>query len=124
MIRTTNPPAAEMVAQMSRPNVVLYDLEFTSEAVKQWNAVFQIPELLEGRQAIMSYPGTQWLLAAGPKIGECVTTMTIEGERKLQILRKSPVGLSGLELTLLTKWLDPEPPLRRQITNSPVRSKQ
>jgi hypothetical protein len=80
--------------------------------------------LLEGRQGIVNFPGSRWLIAAGPKLGECVTVVTRSGDRSLEVVRKSPVGLSGLELTALTKWLDPQPPLRRQLTNSPVRPKQ
>ncbi|MBN9690541.1 MAG: hypothetical protein J0M24_09900 [Verrucomicrobia bacterium] len=123
MIRTTNPPAPEMIQQMNQPNVLVYDFEFTSESVKQWNALLQLPELLEGRQGIVNFPGSRWLMTAGPKLGECVTVVTRSGDRTLEVVRKSPVGLSGLELTALTKWLDPLPPLRRQLTNSPARPK-
>ena len=124
LIRTTNPPSAGMIAQMSKPNVMYYDFEFTSEAISQWNAFLQLGDLLEGRTGIMTYPGTQWLLAARPKLGECVTVITKEGDQKLQLIRKSPIGLSGLELTALSRWLDPKPPLRRMMTNSPVRPKK
>jgi hypothetical protein len=123
MTRTTNPPAPEMIRQMSQPNVLVYDFEFTSESVKQWNALLQLPGLLEGRQAIVTYPGNRWLLAAAPKLGECVTVVTRSGERSVEVLRKSPIGLSGLELTAFIKWLDPQPPLRRPLTNSAARPK-
>lgn len=122
LVRTTNPPAPEMIAQMNKPNLLMYDLEIIAESYKQWNALLQIPDLMEGRRGGTTSPGIQWLLAAAPKLGECVTTATIEGERQLFIQRKSPVGLSGLELTALTRWLDPVPPLRRQITNAPATS--
>lgn len=122
LIRSTNPLEPEMIARMSRTNVLLYDFEFTSEAIRQWNAFLQLPDLFEGRQGIMSYPGTRWLLAAGPRIGECVTEAVVTGEREIQVLRKSPVGLTGLELTALVRALDPTPPMRRVLipTNHPT----
>ena len=40
-----------------------------------------------------------------PKLGNTITDAAIDGNR-LTITRKSPLGLTALELSLLTRWLD------------------
>ncbi|HRI16128.1 MAG TPA: hypothetical protein PLX89_24275 [Verrucomicrobiota bacterium] len=118
MAQATNPPAPEMLARLNRPTVLLYDWEFTSEAIKHWHALDQLPALFEGRQGILTDPGSRWLLAAAAKLGESVTEAEVAGEHEVSIQRKAPAGLTGLELTLLAKWLDPVPPMRLRPTNS------
>lgn len=123
LVKTTNPPSPEMLAQMNRPDMLVYDFEFTSDSIRQWNAALQLPDLLEGRSVVTTTPAVRWLLAAGPLIGECVTTVTRRDASEALIRRKSPVGLSGLELALIAKWLDPVPPIRLGATNTPSRTR-
>lgn len=118
LVKSTNPPSPEMLSQMNRPEMLVYDFEFTSDSVRQWNAALQLPDLLEGRSVVTTSPAVRWLLAAGPLIGECVTTVSRKDASNAVIRRKSPVGLSGLELALLAKWLDPVPPIRLGATNN------
>ena len=40
-----------------------------------------------------------------PKLGNTITDATIDGNR-LTITRKSQLGLTAFELSLLTRWLD------------------
>ncbi|MFM7215160.1 MAG: hypothetical protein ACKO3H_09810 [Verrucomicrobiota bacterium] len=123
LVKTTNPPSPEMLSQMNRPEMLVYDFEFTSDSIRQWNAALQLPDLLEGRSVVTTTPAVRWLLAAGPLIGECVTTVTRKDATHALIRRKSPVGLSGLELALLAKWLDPIPPIRLGATNTPAKTR-
>ena len=123
LVKTTNPPSPEMLSQMNKPDMLVYDFEFTSDSIRQWNAAFQLPDLLEGRSVVTTSPAVRWLLAAGPLIGECVTTVTRKDASNALIRRKSPVGLSGLELALLAKWLDPVPPIRLGATNTPAKTR-
>ena len=123
LVKTTNPPSPEMLSQMNRPDMLVYDFEFTSDSIRQWNAALQLPDLLEGRSVVTTTPAVRWLLAAGPLIGECVTTVTRKDASHALIRRKSPVGLSGLELALLAKWLDPVPPVRLGAPNTPTKSR-
>src|SRR4030095_10366807 len=90
----TNPPAPEMIARLNRPNVVLYDWEFTSEAIKHWHALAQLPALFEGRQGILTDPGSRWVLAAAKKLGEAVTEAEVTGDREISVQRKAPAGLT------------------------------
>ena len=123
LLKTTNPPSPEMLAQVNKPEMLIYDFEFTSDSIRQWNAALQLPDLIEGRSVVTTSPAVRWLLAAGPLIGECVTTVTRKDASLALIRRKSPVGLSGLELALLTKWLDPVPPIRLGNTSNPARKR-
>lgn len=121
--RPTNSLAPEMLAQLNRTNVVYYDWEFTSAAAQHWHLLGQIEDLMEGRHAVTSTPGTQWLLAVAPKVGETVTEGLLVDSKTISLRRKAPVGLSGLELAALARWIDPQPPMRRVLplsTNAPA----
>ncbi|MBN8248711.1 MAG: hypothetical protein J0L84_14885 [Verrucomicrobia bacterium] len=122
-MRATNSLAPEMLAQLNRPNLAYYDWEFTSAAAHHWHLGGQLLDLTAGRHAVITTPATQWLLAAAPKLGECVTEGLVTSPDTLTLRRKSPLGLTGFEMALLAKWIDPEPPLRRILpppTNAPA----
>lgn len=122
-MRSTNSLAPEMLAQLNRPNLVYYDWEFTSAAANHWHLGGQLLDLTAGRHAVITTPATQWLLAAAPKVGECVTEGLATSPDTLTLRRKSPLGLTGFELALLANWIDPEPPARRILpppTNAPA----
>jgi hypothetical protein len=121
--RATNALSPEMLAQLNRPNVLLYDWEITAEAVHHWHVLGQLYDMQAGRHAVLNTPATQWLLAAAPKMGEAVTEGLTTGPRELTLHRKSSVGLTGVELAAFAKWLDPSPPYRPEHTNSPARPK-
>lgn len=121
-VRSTNVLAPAMLAQIHRTNVFYYDWEFTSASALHWHLVGQLIDLLEGHHAVTSSPATQWLIAAAPKVGETVTEGLVTGPNTVTLQRKSPLGLSGLELAALARWIDPKPPLRRipsPATNAP-----
>ena len=126
MRHSTNALAPELLKQLNRPNLTYYDWEFTGEATRHWHLIGQIHGLFEGRHAVQNTPGAQWLFAATPKLGETVTEALVTGPNTLSLQRKSSLGLTGLELAALAKWIDPEPPFRRVLpagTNAPVRKK-
>jgi len=122
-VRSTNALAPEMLAQLNRPNLLYYDWEFTSAAAHHWHLGRQLLDLMEGRHAVVTTPATQWLLAAATKMGECVTEGLVTAPDTIAIRRKSPIGLSGMELATLAGWIDPEPSIRRVLpspTNAPA----
>ncbi|MBL9174079.1 MAG: hypothetical protein JNL10_11135 [Verrucomicrobiales bacterium] len=116
--RPTNSLAPEMLAQLNRTNLVYYDWEFTAAAAQHWHLLGQIEDLMEGRHAVTSTPATQWLLAVAPKAGETVTEGLLVDSKTIALRRKAPVGLSGLELAALARWIDPPPPMRRVLPSS------
>ena len=54
----------------------------------------------------------KWLAAAGPKLGETITEITTVSDRELALTRRTPIGLSAIELYLAANWL--------QSTNFPA----
>lgn len=123
--RTTNALSAEMMGQLNRSNLVYYNWEFTVEAIRHWNIMGQMYSLFEGRHAVQSTPAAQWMQTVAPTLGETVTEVLETSPTTLTLRRKSPLGLSGLEIVALAKWLDPVPPFRRVLppaTNAPAKN--
>jgi hypothetical protein len=104
---STNPPP-ELFAQVSnRPNLVYYSWEITEQRVNSWRQWFQLlPLFSQVRQAPANLPGQAWLQAAAPLLGNTVTEITFVSPQKMNLVRRGPVGLTGLELNLLARGLD------------------
>ncbi|HZV36828.1 MAG TPA: hypothetical protein VFB72_19790, partial [Verrucomicrobiae bacterium] len=107
--RTNAPPfPRELMKEiLSKPDMVCYSWEINQERIIQWNAIHEI-YLMDTRQthAPGTAPASAWLRAAGPKLGNCATEVTLTGPNELTVLRNGPVGLTGLEMTLGEYWLD------------------
>jgi hypothetical protein len=41
-----------------------------------------------------------------PQLGNTVTEIKLDNPKELSIARKSHLGMTGYELTLLTRWMD------------------
>ncbi len=104
----TNPPPAELFAQFTgRTNVVYYDWEITQARLQQWRQISQLLTMLSNDPTRLGpSPGQDWLAAITPLLGNTVTEITASGPRELHLSRKSHIGLTGIELVLLARWLD------------------
>ena len=101
-----------LIAQIDRPDLLLYDWEITADNMAHWNIVGQAADLLRHRLLSDRRPGARWLTAATARMGESVTEAVITGPKELTVKRKSAAGFTALELTLFSRWLDGEAPLR------------
>ena len=104
----TNPPPAELLNQfLPRTNLVYYDWEITEAKLAQWVPILQLGAMLS---ATPSFPGAaaanQWLRAVSPKLGNTITEVTAVSPTELKAVRRSDLGLTAIELTLLSRWLD------------------
>lgn len=104
----TNPPPAELLNQfLPRTNLVYYDWEITEAKLAQWVPIFQLTTMLS---ASPSFPGAaagnQWLRAVSPKLGNAITEVTAVSPTELKAVRRSDIGLTAIELAVLTRWLD------------------
>jgi hypothetical protein len=104
----TNPPPAELLNQfLPRTNLVYYDWEITEAKLAQWVPIFQLTAMLSANP---SFPGAaaanQWLRAVSPKLGNTITEVTAVSPTELQAVRRSDLGLTAIELAVLTRWLD------------------
>jgi hypothetical protein len=110
-----NPSPAELYAQfIGRTNLLYYDWEITAERLPQIRLLMQLNELIAttpddiinaetNRATSYAQP---WLTAIGPHLGNTITEIAIASPRHLSLARKSHLGLTGLELAYLARWLD------------------
>ncbi len=104
----TNPPPAELLNQfLPRTNLVYYDWEITEAKLAQWVPIFQLSAMLSSTP---SFPGAaaahSWLRAVSPKLANTITEVTAVSPTELRAVRRSDLGLTAIELTLLARWLD------------------
>ncbi len=112
--RSREPLPAGLVAQLDRPALLGYDWEITAENMAHWNLVGQVADRLRQRALVNDRPGVRWLYAATAQMGESVTEATVTGPKELTVKRKSAAGLTAMELTWLTRWIDGDAPPRGQ----------
>ena len=102
------PIPAELLAEFTgKENLVYYNWEITGQRLEKWNLLIQFAAILSDRreQLVNDTKGIEFLTALRPKLGNTITDATIVGNR-LTITRKSQLGLTALELSLLSRWLD------------------
>ena len=102
------PIPAKLLAEFAdKENLVYYNWEITGHRLEKWNLLIQFVAILSDRreQLVNDTKGIEFLTALRPKLGNTITDATIDGNR-LTITRKSQLGLSALELSLLSRWLD------------------
>ena len=102
------PIPKEMLDEFTgKDNLVYYNWEITGQRLEKWNLLIQFAAILSDRreQLVNNTKGIAFLTALRPKLGNSITDATIDGNR-LTITRKSHLGLSALEIALLTRWID------------------
>ena len=104
----TNPPPAELLNQfLPRTNLVYYDWEITEAKLAQWLPILQLSAMLSPSPAFPSAAAaSQWLRSVSPKLGNTITEVTAASPTELKVVRRSDLGLTAIELALLTRWLD------------------
>jgi hypothetical protein len=66
-----------------------------------------LPRTAAGAVAV---PGTEWVMAALPLLGETITEVTLTGAEEMTVVRQSTTGLNAMELVALLRWLEGEGP--------------
>jgi hypothetical protein len=104
-VRDPFPP--ELLNELERhTNLVCYDWELTGERLESALIVGQLLRFsVRKPQLAVDSVSMQCLKALGPKLGNCGTVVTQTGSNQLSLVRKSALGLSALELHLLSDWL-------------------
>jgi hypothetical protein len=107
-----NPPRSEalppaLLQQLNTPNLVYYHWEITGDRLKELPELSQFMLLLtRHKQFNPQSTAGKWLNHVGPTLGPAVTTVTQTGPNELNFLRKSPGGLTAIELVALANWLE------------------
>lgn len=102
------PIPKEMLDEFAnKENLVYYNWEITGQRLEKWSLLIQFAAILSDRreQLVNKTKGIAFITSLYPKLGNTITDATIDGNR-LTITRKSQLGLSALEIALLTRWID------------------
>jgi hypothetical protein len=131
MAPRTNAVPAELIAQVDhRTNLVYYDWELTGPRLQQWRMLSELLPLFPKMSARSHGPANKtasankpttskrnalivqerWFTAVAPLLGNTATEITRTGPNELTFVRKSQLGLTGLELVLLGHWLTQSTP--------------
>jgi len=104
----SNRPPQELFAQfLSRTNLIYYDWELTGERVVAWLHVGQLFRLIWNRAQLPSQSASMaWLTVAGPRLGNCVSSVTLTGRDHLSFVRMSSIGLTAVEVHVLADWFE------------------
>lgn len=129
------PPAPDgLLSQVTgRTNLVWYDWEVTGEEMvraaptgagrmetnrvgrlQQWMHLVQFGQMLTQPRGnlprtpagAVAVPGTAWVMAALPFLGETITEVTLTGPKEMSVVRQSTTGLNSMELVALLHWLE------------------
>jgi len=123
----TNPPPAELFAQVTgRNNLVYYDWELSQERLPHARYTLQLLDIINGRQiSPHASASQQWLTNLPPCLGNTITEVTLSSPNELSFARKSDLGFTGFELAWLARWFDSpgfpmryEPPPPRTVSTN------
>jgi hypothetical protein len=118
----SNAAPAELFGQViGRTNLVYYDWELTQERLSQVRHMAQLLDIINRRRLpTTNSVGFQWLREIEPLLGNSITEVALSSPKELSIVRKSAIGFTGFELTVLSRWIEsagfplryePPPPL-------------
>lgn len=119
------PAPAELFAQFeSRKDLVYYDWEIAAARIAAYEQASRFTALfLPAAKAQEATHAAAWLTEIQPMLGNVVTEITSPGPTELAVTRRSQAGMTGIELWLLTHWLDsaefpkfPYDPPRKPVT--------
>ncbi len=107
-VPNTNPPPADLLSQfVPRTNLVYYDWEVTQARLSQWRVIAQLFAVLANQpQLSTNSAALPWLMGIESHLGNTVTEVSAVSPREWSAVRKSHVGLTGCELTILARWLE------------------
>ncbi|HNV00756.1 MAG: hypothetical protein KA191_09845 [Verrucomicrobia bacterium] len=110
LVKTKRPLPPELLSQiMDRIDLVYYSWELTAQRVNGWRHIKNLYWMLAGYAPLpTNYTGEAWLFDTNvvDRLGNTGTELRLESPRHLVGVRNSALGLSGLELVALMRWLD------------------
>ena len=106
--KKNRPPPEELIAELGKPGTLYYDWEITSENTEHWGAILSSFDAVR----FMAPPGSkspaqQWLWGCTTNMGNTVTRVTQTAPGEFDLVRNSDGGLTGMELVLFSRWIDP-----------------
>lgn len=91
----------------NKENIVYYQWEITQRRIEIYKILFRLLAFLFDKpQGGTEAMGFKWLSAIESKMGNAATLISASGPNQWKLIRKSYFGLTGLELTLLARWIE------------------
>ena len=133
-VRRTGAPDGLLAQVRGRTNLLAYDWETTGTQVVlpdagpngtrgmvtnvvgrliQFKELYQFGMLMMNKsggelptdaQGNIQTPGSRWVDAVAPLLGDTISEVTVTGAKQLTLTRSSQVGFNALELTYLLRW--------------------
>jgi hypothetical protein len=104
----SNTAPAELFGQVTtRTNLLYYDWELTQERLSHARQMMQLLDIFNNRHiSSTNMIGHRWSVDIAPFLGNSATEVTLSSPKQLSLVRKSHLGLTGMELMLLTRWIE------------------
>jgi hypothetical protein len=97
----------EVLAVLKSADLLYYDWEIGSIRTDQWIYISQYFRAVSGRpQLEPNNASLGWLKAIAPHLQACVTQGSKTAPTQISAVRRSTVGLTGVELQLICDWLE------------------
>ena len=105
----TNPPPAALLGQIeNHPRLRFYQWELTGEKIFEYRSLLNLLGALFQKGQMQQGPFFDWTEMLQNRLGNSVTQLLRKDAHTLEIQRKSHLGLTGLELALLARWMHAE----------------
>ena len=106
--RTPSPAPSALFDQLnSKENIVYYQWEITQRRIETYKTLIRfLSFMFQKPQGEPRGAGFQWLTAIESKMGNAVTIVTAPEPKRLELVRKSHSGFTGLELTAIARWIE------------------
>ena len=107
LLRTNQPPPAELFSQLREPKAVFYDWELTGPRIAAGLYSGQLVRLVfRAGQLPPESKAVAWLKALESRLGNCATLISHTAPNELSLTRKSMIGLNSWEIHLMADWLE------------------
>jgi hypothetical protein len=105
---TTNAPPRGLLDQLkSKPDLVYYHWEMTTRRLAQFRMQIQLGTMLTGKAVLRNEPRIlQWLDEMERRLGNCATELVAVSPTEWSMTRRSPIGLTAVELVGLLCWTE------------------
>jgi hypothetical protein len=102
------PSFSEMLQEISRQtNLVYYHWELSGDRLESCLYVGQLLSVIARQTPLpMDSLSAVWLKTIMPRLGNCTTTVALDGQNRLLFTRESTLGFTAAELVLLANWLE------------------
>ena len=105
--KSTNSISASLRRRLAEKDLVYQDAEFTPESVEHWNVLFQVNQILQSHLPnARNARAHAWMIDNRAVLGDSETVVRQVTPNRYALERTSSAGVTGLELVLLTRWLD------------------